>query len=319
MNPMKFRKIVTVGINESALDGKYWARMDSLAEKRVSLPKDSAEIQNQIADADCLLVNPFSFKVEKELMDSAPGLRYIGVLSTAYAKVDYEYASKKGITVCNIPGYSTESVAEFVFAVILERLRSLEEGKRKAREGNYSEEGFSATELKGKIFGVVGAGRIGSRVAQIAKGFGCYVKYWSMNRKKQLEADGTEYENIDKLISEADILSLHLAQTKETEGFLNAGRISKFKVGAIVVNTAPMELVDTKALEDRLGRGDLTFILDHSDEMSSGDLQALSRFGNCVIYPPIGFISDEARIAKQDIFVSDIEAFLEGKPQNKIN
>ncbi len=315
---MKFNKIISFGIKESELDSTYWNIIESLTETIVKLPKDSQEIKKQLADADCLLVN-FGIKIDKEIIDIAPNLKYIGVLSTAYDKIDFEYARSKVITVCNIPGYSTEAVAEFVFAIILEHLRDLEKGKRQARNGNYSESGFSAIEIKNKKFGVLGLGRIGNRVAEIALGFGADVKYWSRNRKSEFENKGIKYEDFNVLIPKCDFLSLHLSLTKDTENFLNKERIQKIKKGAIVVNTAPMELIDINALEERLKKGDITFIWDHSDLATQKELNRLSKCKNCITYPPIGYITKEARIAKQEIFIKNIENFLKGTPFNKVN
>jgi len=140
---MKFQKILTIGIGEASLSADYWKKLDSLAEKRISLAKDSPEIKDQLKDTDCLLVNPFAFKVEKEHIDAAPKLKYIGVLATAYGKVDYEYAATKNIAVCNIPGYSTEAVAELAFGVILEHIRDLERAKAQARGGIIRKQPFS--------------------------------------------------------------------------------------------------------------------------------------------------------------------------------
>jgi phosphoglycerate dehydrogenase-like enzyme len=316
---MRFKKIFTIGISESSFDVEYWKKIDALTEKRAFLQKDSSEIITSLNDVDCLLVNPFVFKVEKEYIDAAPKLKYIGVLATAYAKVDCAYAASKGIAVTNIPGYSTEAVAEFVFAILLEHLRELEKGKIQARKGNYSEAGFSATEIKNKKFGILGLGRIGGRVAEIALGFGADVRYWSRNRKKEFEVKGIKYEDVDRLIANSDFLSLHFAQTKETELFLNEKRIQRLKKGAIVINTAPMELIDISALEKRLSKEDITFILDHSDEMSEENLKKLSKYKNFIIYPPIAYVTKEARIAKQKIFVENIENFLKGTPINKVN
>ncbi len=316
---MRFKKILTIGISESSIDRGYWKNIDSLAEKRTSLPKDGPEIKRELADTDCLLVNPFAFKVEKEIIDSAPKLKYIGLLATAYGKVDIDYAKSKGIVVCNAPGYSTESVAEFVFSVILEHIRELERGKKQAREGNYSETGFAAIEIKNKTFGIIGLGRIGSRVAEIALGFGAEVIYWSRKRKKEIEAKGIKYDDVDTLIPKCDFISLHFVQTKETENFLNEKRMQQIKPGAVVVNTTPMDTVDIDALENRLKNGDITFILDHSDEMSEENLRRLSKYKNCIIYPPIAYVTKEARIAKQGIFFSNIENFLKGTPTNKVN
>ena len=128
-----------------------------------------------------------------------------------------------------------------------------------------------------------------------------------------------KYEDVDTLIPKCDFLSLHFAQTKETENFLNEERIQKLKIGAIVINTCPMELVSIGALESRLEKGDIIFILDHSDEMSADDLARLSKYKNCIIYPPIAYVSKEARVAKQEIFIGNIVNFLKGKPTNKVN
>jgi len=315
---MKFKKILVLAIDKSSLDSEYWKQIAAFADEVVSLPKDSLEILKQLASADCLLVNPFAFKVGKDIIDAAPNLKYIGILATAYGKVDAEYAKGKGIVVCNIPGYSTEAVAEFVFAAILDHIRELERGKKQVRAGIYSETGFSALEIKGKVFGVLGLGRIGSRVAEIALGFGADVRYWSRNRKMDVEAKGARYQDADSLISECDFLSLHFAQTKDTENFLNEKNMCKLKKGAIVVNTAPMEIVDIAALEKRLQDGDLVFIFDHSDEMSEESLRNLSKFSNCIIYPPIAYVTKEARVQKQEIFVSNIGSFLKGSPTNQV-
>lgn len=314
----KFQKILTIGIGEFALDSAYWQRIKVLVEKIINLPKDSPEIKDELTDTDCLLTG-FGIIVDKEIIDSAPNLKYVGVLATAYGKVDIDYAKSKGISVCNIPGYATEAVAEFVFGIILDHIREIERGKKQAREGNYSEAGFSAIEIKDKTFGILGLGKIGSRVAEIALGFGADVRYWNIDRRKEFEMKGAKYEDADSLIPKCDFLSLHFALVKDTENFLNEERIQKIKNGAVVINTAPMELVNISALEKRLANGDITFILDHSDEMSQENINKLSKFKNCIIYPPIAYITKEARIAKQEIFVGNIESFLEGFPTSQVN
>ncbi len=314
---MAFNKVLIIGFEESELAPEFWKRIDSVSEQKVFLPKDSHEIKNHLKEADCLLVkfNP----VTQDWIESAPNLKYIGVLATGYGKVPIDYAKERAITVTNVPGYSTESVAELVFGLILEHIRELNRARKQADSGNYDESGFSATEIKGKVFGVVGTGRIGTRVAEIALGFGANVKYWNRNRKESLELMGVKHEDIDKLLSESDIISLHLSLTKGTEKILNSDRINSLKKGAIVVNTTPMELVDLDALEKRLANGDIVFILDHSDEMKKEDLERFSKFRNCVIYPPIGYISKEAKANKQEVFVSNIENFLSGNPKNVVS
>ena len=317
---MKFKKILVVGISEKSLDSNYWQKIKKLTENLIFLKEDSKDLQKQLQMDDCLLV--YFNGVDKKMIDSAPNLKYIGALATGVGKIDSEYAKKKDIIISNIPGYATESVAELVFAVILENIREIARAKKESKEGNRDESGFKATEIKGKTFGVLGLGNIGLRVAEIAaNGFGANVLYWSRNRKKEVENDHIKYEDLDRLIPRCDFLSIHFALNPETENILNAKRIAKIKKGAILVNTAPHELLDIRALEKRLKSGDITYIFDHTDlgDISEQDLKRLQRYDNVISYPVLGYISKEARERKQEIFFNNIEAFLKGKPQNIVN
>ncbi len=311
---MQFQKAVLINISEDDLDDAYWQKFDQLVLSKVFLEKDDENIVNEVKDSDCLLVG-FGVDVTKEIIDSAPNLKYIGVLATAYGKIDIEHAKLKNIPVCNLAGYSTESVAEFTVAVILECIRGLEEGKTRARSGNYSESGIDAKEIKNSMFGVIGLGSIGNRVAEIALGFGANVTYWSRT-KKEVNLD---YLEINDLIRKSDFISINLAETPETEGIFNEEYINSVKPGCVIVNTAPMELVNIDALAVRLAKNDIYFILDHSDEMSEEDLARLSKYPNCIIYPPIGYITDGARQSKQEMFVQNIKSMLEGAPENRVN
>lgn len=305
---MKFKKILVTGFDKSGLDKNIWKRIQKCADKIVFKPEP---------DVDCLF-SKFN-KVDKNIIDSLPKLIYIGLLATGTGTVDLNYAKKKNITVCNIPGYATESVAEWVFGIILEHLRDLERAKQLSRKGDFSGDGFSATEIKGKKFGIVGLGRIGYRAAKIAQAFGANVFYWSRNRKPKAEKEEIKYEALDSLVKTSDFVSLHTLTTKDTYDILNSKRISMFKSGVIVVNVCGMEQVNIPVLEKRLAKGDITFILDHPDEMDINDVKELAKFNNCIVYPPIGYVTKEARIAKQEIFVSNLENFLKGKSTNIVN
>jgi glycerate dehydrogenase len=314
---MKFNKLLMLDFNENSFDKQYLDRLNKVCEQKIMIPRDSPEIQNHL-DADGILVN-FLPIVDKGRIDSMKNLKYIGIMATGYGRIDHEHARTTNIPVCNIPGYSTESVAEFGFAVILEHLRDLERGKQQVRQGSYSEEGFSGIELKGKTFGVIGLGNIGKRIAEIALGFGCDVRYWSKHRKEEYETKGIKYQDIDQLIHECDIVSLNLALNKETENFLDSERMNKMKTGAIILNLAPMELIDIEVLKQRISKGDLSIIIDHTDEMKPELCKELSNHKNCVLYPPIAYVSKEAAVNKQEIFISNLEKFLSGSPQNVVN
>lgn len=307
------------GFDKSALGDKEWKRLDKLANQVVLLSKDSPDFYRHLETSDCLLVR-LGATIDKEMIDKAPKLKYIGMFGTGYGRIDTKYAAKKGIAVCNIAGYSTEGVAELAIALILEHIRELFRAKSQARKGDYSEATFGGYELKDKKFGVIGLGRIGGRIAEIAKeGFGADVCYWSRTRKKDFEKQGIHYQEIDRLLKESDLLSLNLAYNSETKEFLNEKRIMLIKPGAIVINLAPMELVDIRGLEKRLKKEDIAFILDHSDELAPEQAKALSKYKNCVMYPPIGYITKEATSAKLVMFVDNLENFLTGKPTNKVN
>ena len=315
---MTFKKILFVNIKESDLDKNYWDKIGSITETKMFLPKDSSQIIQELKDTDCLLVG-FATPVTKEHIDTAPNLKYIGTLAVAYHKIDTEYAKQKGIPVTNIAGYCTESVAEFIIAAILNEIRQLEEGEKRSHNKNYDFAGMSASEIKGKVFGVFGLGNIGARTAELAQGFGADVRYWNRTRKSDCEARGIKYEDKNTLLKNADFISINFAHTLDTDKFLDEAAFSKIKSGAIVVNTVPMETTDLVALEKRLKKNNMAFILDHSDEMKQEDLDILHKYKNCIIYPPIAFISKEARVNKQNLFIGNIENFLKGKPANVVN
>jgi lactate dehydrogenase-like 2-hydroxyacid dehydrogenase len=241
------------------------------------------------------------------------------IYGTDHSRVDVAHATRRGVTVCNTPGYSTGAVAEFVFGVILDHIRGLAPAKSRVRDGRYTELGSPGTEIAGKRFGVVGLGRIGRRVAEIAKhGFGANVHYWSRNRKPDIEQAGIGYADIATLLRSSDFISIHVTHTTTTERLINAERIKQIKPGAVVVHLSPIELIDLDALEQRLKRGDMTIVLDHTDELPAGRIRDLARFGNCVMYPAIACTTQEAKRTKRAMLLKNIEGFLAGYPSNQV-
>lgn len=311
---MKFKKFVTYGIAESALKPEYWQKVDALTDQRVAVEKDDPKIAKEMTDAEGLLI-AFGTVFDAAMIDAAPKLKYIGIAATAFNKVNVAYAKEKGIVVTNLAGYSTEAVAEFTLAVVLDALRQLDKGKEEARAGNYNGEGYSVREIKDKNFDVIGLGHIGQRVAEIAQGFSANVRYWSGHHHNEAEAKGIQWSDIDELVRTSDILSINVALNDETKYILSAERIASLKSGVIVINTAPMDLVDLDALQARLTKRDITFILDHSDEMTKEEIAKITH-PNCIIYPPIAYLSDEAKMNKQTMLVGNAESFLQGSPVN---
>src|SRR5258708_10197837 len=146
---MKFKKVLLFGFTSQDLDKSVWSRLDQISEGKVVLPKDSKDLNKNLPGTDCLLVNQ-GMVVDKSMMDLASGLKYVGILATGYNKIDINYAKKMKITVCNVPGYAREAVAEFVIGSAIEQIRELERAKLQARKSDYSEATFNGSEIKGK-------------------------------------------------------------------------------------------------------------------------------------------------------------------------
>jgi len=313
---MKFKKILMLGYQEADLPKSEWERVDKLTQEKVFVPKPTPAINKHFSTTDALLVK-LGASVDRVMIDNIPNLKYIGILGSGFGRIDASYAAEKNIAVCNIAGYSTEGVAEFAFGIIIEYIRELERAKLQVRKGDYSEASFAGSEIKNKNFGIIGLGRIGGRIAEIAlNGFGANMAYWSKNRKRHYEKKGIQYKTVENLLESSDFISVNLALNKETEHFLNKRRIKHIKPGAIVINLAPMELINIPALENRLKKKDMTFMLDHSDELSEEEAERLARYNNCIMYPPVGYVTREATRAKLSALVDNLKNFLKGKPTN---
>ena len=307
------KKLLVTNISEEELPVNHWRILGGMFDQIEF--KHADEVTKQDLKDTAAIFSKFN-EVSAEMISDTPNLKYIGVFATGYGKVDMSAARANGVVVTNIPGYSTESVAEFTLAIILEHLRELSKARAQANKNNYSETGFNASEVKGKNFGIVGLGQIGTRVAELSNAFGSNVSYWSKSKKSIKFAKST---SLNELLENNDIISLHLALNQDTEGILDSEKIARIRPGSILVNTSPMEIIDFDALVDRLEEGDITFMWDHPDEMPEEKLAKLTKFENCVTYPPIGYITEEASMAKKDIFVGNVEAFVKGESQNVVS
>ncbi len=305
----KCRKVLCMDYTGKELALPYWKQIDRLCAKKLLINKQNASFTKELQNTDCLLVK-LGAKIDKEIISKAPRLRYIGMLGTGMGGIDIAYAKSKGIVVANIANYATEAVAEFTFVLILNHIREIERAKMQAGKGKYSEAGFSGVEIKGKNFGIIGLGNIGARIAELAKAFGANVIYWSRNRKKLLEKKGFKYQGLEKLLQNSDFITLNISLNPDTQNFIDKQRANMIKKGCVVVNVSPMELVNLPALIKRLGKNDIAFILDHSDEMTGEQLALLRSYPNCIIHLPIGYTTKEATELKQKIFVENLKNFL---------
>lgn len=313
----RLQKIVSYGVSQDSLGEPWWEKLETMSGE-ISLASDESDLESKIADADGLFLS-LGKGASAELIDAAPSLRYIGMLGTGYGGIDIEAARQREITVTNIADYSTQGVAEFVFGALLSELRELERARVQARQGNYDESSFVGDQISDKTFGVLGLGNIGKRVADIAaNGFGASVVCWS-RASKPLTSGPNSLQAPEEVIDQSDILSLHLEHNPLTDGFLDKERLARIRDGAIVINTAPMELIELPALEEQLHQQRFTFILDHSDEMAPEDVARLSQLPGCVVYPPIAYTTKAATEAKKEIFVTNLQAFIDGGSQNVVS
>jgi len=236
--------------------------------------------------------------------------------------VDVAFARERGITVTNVPAYSTESVAQMVFAHLLTVTNRTEHYAVQNRQGRWTQNpdfcywDFPHMELAGKTFGIVGLGNIGRRVAEIALAFGMKVKALTSKAADTLPV-GVEKASLEELLSTADVLSLHCPLTDNTRHLINKKALQQMKSSAILINTGRGPLVDDQAVADALAEGRLAaFCADVLTEEPPKSDNPLLRQPNAFITPHIAWASTEARIRLLQVAIGNVRAFLDGKPQN---
>ncbi len=311
-------KLLLIDFKEGEIAFQYFSRIKKLFKSTKFITADSPTLLDQLKETEAILCR-ISTKIDRNLIDAAPKLKYVGVCSTAFDAIDAKYAATKNIAVCNLGGYSTEAVAEFLFAALFEQARSLERAKGQGRKADFSFDKFMGLELKDKTLGVIGAGRIGSRVAEIGLGIGMKVIYFSRENKVGIEKLGAKKKGLNEVLSTSDFISLNLILNKETEGIISKEKINMLKKGCIFINLAPPKLIDQEAMMEKASKGEIAFIFDHSDDIELSLAKRFLKAKNCVVYPPVAFRTEEANTARWETFVSNIENFLKGKPQNKVN
>ncbi len=256
---------------------------------------------------------------------SLPGLKYIGVLATGYNVVDISVARELGIVVTNVPAYSTESVAQMVFAHILNITHSVGQYSEEARMGIWSKkEDFSYTnspliELYGKQMGIVGLGNTGSATARIALAFGMKVMAYTSKSQHELPDGIVKARNIDELFGSSDIVSLHCPLNSETSEIVNGSRLSLMKNTAILINTGRGGLVNEKDLAEALSRGKIMAAgIDVMVNEPPTIINPLLRQRNCFITPHIAWATVEARTRLMHQAVLNFSQFLKGDIINNV-
>jgi D-3-phosphoglycerate dehydrogenase len=300
------------------LEEQHVKKLQSLGDVEIfeEPPKTTDELKERIKTADIAIVGWSD--LTKDIIDSAGRLKMISIWATTCHYIDLEAAKKRGIAVTHVPAYSTESVAEHAFTLLLAAVRKLRLADEHVRNGGFDWRPFGGRELAGKTLGIIGTGAIGCRVAEIAKAFRMHVvgydKYPNLKRAEEI---GIKYVDLHTLLKESDFITLHVTLTSETEKLIGKKEIDAMKNGAVVVNTSQGKVIDEKALVDALRSGRISFAgLDVFAEEPPAKDNPLFKFDNVLLSPHIGFHTVEAAKRCTDICIDNVVKFLEGHVQN---
>jgi len=323
MIPMK--KIVVLDGYAANPGDISWEPWKGLAELVVYDRTAPSETISRCEGAEMVLTNKVILNAA--VIEALPDLKYIGVLATGYNVVDLKAATNRGIIVTNIPAYSTSSVAQMVFAHLLNITHRVAQHSRKVNNGDWQNaQDFcfwdgALLELDGLTFGIVGLGNIGLATARIAQSFGMKVMAFSSKCSEVLqELSIQKAESYEELFRTSDVLSLHCPLNDETLHLVNAERLAMMKPSAILINTGRGPLIDEQALADALNSGRILAAgLDVLTQEPPRKGSPLIGARNCYITPHIAWATKEARERLDRIAFENVRAYLNGTPQNVVN
>ena len=316
---MKIIVLDGYGLNPGDLN---WDGFDALGELTVYDRTLPSELMERAAGAEVLITNKTLITAEN--MAALPELKYIGVLATGYNVVDIDAAKARGIVVTNIPAYSTASVAQMVFAHILNITQRVGYYADENKQGRWTKNAdfcywdTQLVELQGKKMGIVGFGNIGQATARIAQAFGMEVCVYSSKPQFALSS-GIKKMDLDELFAECDVVSLHCPLTSDTKEMVNAERLSKMKQNAILINTGRGPLINEQDLADALNEGRIAAAgLDVLSVEPSVEGNPLLTARNCFITPHIAWATLEARTRLMEIAVQNLKSYLNGQIINNV-
>ena len=309
----------TIGFD---IDVSFFKDFGELEEHNSCSKEESREY---IKDADVVIFN--KTVMNSEILDTAPNVKLLCVTATGYDNIDVEYCKNRGIAVCNVRGYSTPAVVQHTFALALYVLEKISYYDNYVKSGEYCKaSGFSNFderyyELEGKTWGIVGLGNIGRGVAGVAEAFGCRVIYYSVSGQDR--SDRYKRVELDTLLRESDILSLHCPLTDKTRGLMNLEAFMKMKKSAILVNVARGPIVDEKALYKALTEemiaGAGIDVLSKEPMSTDNPLAEFKDSRKLIITPHMAWASIEARGRCMQEIYKNIESFLAGENRNRVD
>ena len=300
-----------------------WEPLTSLVDTKIYANTTEEDKFEHIGDADIIFIN--KVKIDEEVLERCPNIRYIGVCATGYNVVDLEACKRHNVTVTNVPAYSTDSVAQLTWGLILESVCHIGRHNESVHNGDWIKSEIfcywlaPVSELAGKTIGVVGYGNIGRRVCEIARAFNMRVLVNTAHPDKYTD-ERISFVDINTLFEQSDIISLHCPQTKETERIINRTNIDKMKDGVVIINVSRGGLVDEKDLACALINGKVAAAgVDVVSIEPMREDNPLLKAPNITITPHMGWASLDARKRLVDIVAKNYKAFTEGRNENVVH
>ncbi|MCI6255582.1 MAG: D-2-hydroxyacid dehydrogenase [Clostridiales bacterium] len=303
-----------------------WSELEKLGDLKVydrTSLTDEEEIISRIGDAEIVITN--KTPVTKTVLDACPGIRYIAVLATGYNVIDCGCARERGICVSNVPSYGTASVSQFSIALLLEICHHIGHHDQSVHAGNWSSNpdwcywDYPLIELEGKTMGIIGFGRIGQAEGRIAGALGMKVlahDLWPNDSGREIG----EYVELDTLLAESDVISLHCNLTPENTGLINRANIAKMKDGVILINNARGQLINEEDVAEALNSGKMAAAgLDVVYTEPIRPDNPLLKAKNCIITPHISWAPKESRQRIMDCTVENVRSYLNGAPLHVVN
>ena len=299
-----------------------WEKIKQLGRTTIYPRTSREEVLSRVKDAEIIVVN--KVKLDAEVLENAPRCQCICVTATGYNNIDIEKAKQKGIVVLNASNYGTGSVAQHVFALLLDITNRVNTQNTSVKKGDWGNQpdfcyGHESLErLEGKTIGIIGFGAIGQAVAKIADAFGMKVKVVTRTAEKAIHL-GYEVQSLEQVISNSDIITLHIPLTNDTKNIMNKTIFQKMKDNTILINTSRGDLINEEDLYEGLKVKKPAFAaLDVLKTEPPASGSPLFELENCIITPHVAWASKQAREKLMDMTVENILCFLEGRPFNNL-
>ncbi len=318
-------KITVLDMDTAAIDNDIMPTgLAELGQLNIICGTDLARTAELIGDSDAVVCN--KSRITREVMERCARLKYVGLMGTGYDQVDIQSANEHGITVCNVPEYSSNAVAQHTFALILNYFCKVAEFSADCAKGAWTEKkyfnlfGYPTFELAGKTIGLIGCGGIGKKVAAIARAFDMNVLAYKRNPDSLRDIPYIKCVKLDELLSASDVVSLHCPLNNETRELINKNTLAIMKSSALLVNTARGGVINESDLAQALNDGVIAAAaVDVLAEEPMSANTPLRRAKNITITPHIAWAPVETRRRLFDVVCGNLRCYIEGKPQNVVN